>query len=392
MNRVDRVAAIAAALVLLIGMGFGRFAFTALYPLMVDEGRLTVDGGSYAASANYAGYLAGSLALGFIPFRSSLRICMFGAAATVFCLALLGLPLDEWAIIVVRGFAGIFSALALVGASHWLLHDRQYSGGAPIIFSGVVVGIVLSSEIIAAGRALAAQSAGIWMLLAAIALLLAITSYLMMRARIAAGLGPASAAAAPDKAPAESLLSANSIIWIYGLAGLGYIITATYLPLLVSTALGWEEPVHIWAVFGLGGVPSCFLWHAWHMRFGTRRVLMANLLVQAIGVALPAISDSPASYLASALLVGGTFMGTVVIVFPAARRVAETVRFNLFAVMTAAYGVGQIVGPLIANYLYLNWQSFDGALVLAALALAIGAAGCLDRKAGRAVHPSGSRP
>lgn len=380
MNRADRMAAVAAGLVLLIGMGFGRFAFTGLYPLMVLEGRLTVDGGSYAASANYAGYLAGALALGFILIRSSLRMCVFGAATTVIGLGLLGLPLADWLIILVRGLAGISSAIALVGASHWLIHDRHSPGGTPILFSGVGFGIVLSSEIIAAGRAFAVQSGGIWMLLGAVALLLAVVSYSLMTARAIAGGGHAGTEAAPANALTDSPLSANRIIWIYGLGGFGYIITATYLPLLVSTALRWEEPVHIWAVFGLGVIPSCFLWHAWHMRLGTRRCLMINLLAQAVGVALPAMAHSPIAYLASALLVGGTFMGTVVIVFPAARRVAGTVRFNIFAVMTAAYGVGQIVGPLLANLLYVRWGSFDGALVMAAFALALGAAGCFGGK------------
>lgn len=47
--------AIDAALIMAIGMGFGRFAFTAIYPHMVEEGVLSLHGGSLAASANYAG-------------------------------------------------------------------------------------------------------------------------------------------------------------------------------------------------------------------------------------------------------------------------------------------------------------------------------------------------
>ena len=54
---------VAAAIILVVGMGFGRFAFTGLYPLMVNEHILTIAGGSWAASANYAGYLVGALAL-----------------------------------------------------------------------------------------------------------------------------------------------------------------------------------------------------------------------------------------------------------------------------------------------------------------------------------------
>jgi hypothetical protein len=183
--------------------------------------------------------------------------------------------------------------------------------------------------------------------------------------------------------------SAARLIAIYGLAGFGYIITATYLPLLISQALGSVDPIHIWAAFGLGAVPSCFLWHALHMRWGTRRSLALNLVLQAAGVALPAFSHSPIAYLGSALLVGGTFMGSVTIVLPAARRVANTVRFNILAIVTASYGVGQIAGPLVANALFVRTQSFDSALLVAAFGLAAGAAGCFRRKGPVSTWPPG---
>jgi hypothetical protein len=389
MHRPERTAAVAAALVLVIGMGFGRFAFTGLYPLMVSEGQLTVDGGSYAASANYAGYLAGALLLGFLPGLSSRGMCLFATATTVLTLGVLGLPLPEWLIVTVRGLAGISSAIAMVAASHWLIHDRQHAGGAPALFAGVGIGILLSAEMIAAGRWLSMGSGGIWLLLALASLVLAVVSYALMRQ--AGAEGPtAPAQAVPEETASESLpIPAGRLIAIYGLAGFGYIITATYLPLLVRSALGSVDPVHVWAVFGLGAIPSCFLWHAWHVRWGTRRSLMVNLLAQAIGVALPAMAHSPVAYLGSALLVGGTFMGTVTIAMPAARRVAGTVRFNILAIMTAAYGIGQIVGPLVATALYARWQSFDASLVLAALTLVVAAAACIGR--GRAASRAPSR-
>ena len=40
---------------------------------------------------------------------------------------------------------------------------------------------------------------------------------------------------------------------------LGYIITATYLPLLMKSSLGAIDPLQVWAAFGLGAAPSCFL-------------------------------------------------------------------------------------------------------------------------------------
>ena len=61
MNNQSRQAlwlALAGSIVLMIGMGYGRFAFTGVLPLMLNEGLLTLHEGNLAASANYAGYLS----------------------------------------------------------------------------------------------------------------------------------------------------------------------------------------------------------------------------------------------------------------------------------------------------------------------------------------------
>jgi hypothetical protein len=44
MHNNQRMASVAGALVLVIGMGFGRFAFTGLHPLMTADGQITVEG------------------------------------------------------------------------------------------------------------------------------------------------------------------------------------------------------------------------------------------------------------------------------------------------------------------------------------------------------------
>jgi MFS family permease len=197
----------------------------------------------------------------------------------------------------------------------------------------------------------------------------------------------ATASAAHQHRPLHAL-GAWPLVASYGLAGLGYIITATYLPLLIHGALHDVNPLHIWAMFGLAAVPSCFLWHSVHERLGTRRAMQWNLVVQAVGVALPAINHSAAAYLASAVLVGGTFVGTVTIAVPAARHAAHLVRFNLVAAMTAAYGVGQIAGPLMASALMSHGGSFNGAMEIASAALLIAAGICEIRRLARPARPT----
>ena len=369
MSGVARLrAAIAAALILAIGMGFGRFAFTAIYPHMVEEGALSLRDGSLAASANYAGYLLGAILAMRARAHSAHRLCLWSVAGTALCLGVLALPMPVWLIVTVRGVAGVFSALAMVAASLWLLVQRGHGRGAPLLYAGVGAGIAVSAELLVLASQLGWHSAGMWLLLAGVTVL--------------AGLAAAPAIAASGQAtlaaPAQAAASALApvapwpLVLIYGLAGLGYIVTATYLPVLVGAALPGLNSAHVWAVFGLGAAPSCFLWHRLHERLGTRRALRLNLLLQALGVALPVLAPSAAGYLLSAVLVGGTFVGTVTIAMPAAQRAAvKAAKFgsNMMAIMTVVYGIGQIIGPVLAGSLYAQSHSFNSALLAAAGAL-----------------------
>lgn len=115
------------------------------------------------------------------------------------------------------------------------------------------------------------------------------------------------AATAQHEQAERPVREAWKLLLIYGLAGFGYIITATYLPLFLSGSLNAIDPVQIWAIFGLAAVPSCFLWHRLVIRLGYRRAFTLNLLIQAVGVILPAWSHTLPFCILSALLVGCTF-------------------------------------------------------------------------------------
>ncbi|PVZ20505.1 MULTISPECIES: YbfB/YjiJ family MFS transporter [unclassified Pseudomonas] len=359
----DLRSAIAAALVMAVAMGFGRFAFTGLYPVMVREGVISVSDGSLAASANYLGYLLGALVAARLSAARAHGWVLAGLAATVLGLAALAVAGTPWLVIAVRGVAGAFSALGMIAASLWLLQHRGHAQGAPVLYAGVGFGVALSAELLALGEWARLGPFGLWWLLAGAAMVLSLASLPWLHA------SPVEPVAAPARPGAPVPLVAWRLIGLYGLAGLGYIVTATYLPLLIEGALGTANPVHAWTVFGLGAAPSCLLWHRLHERLGTRRALALNLTVQGVGVLLPALGQAPLVYLASALMVGATFMGTVTIALPAARLVAGSSRLNMMAVMTAAYGVGQIAGPLLAGWLYARSHSFALSLVLAASAL-----------------------
>ncbi|HHV3916045.1 TPA: YbfB/YjiJ family MFS transporter [Klebsiella pneumoniae] len=410
MNNQSRQAlwlALAGSIVLMIGMGYGRFAFTGVLPLMLNEGLLTLHEGNLAASANYAGYLVGALLLARVQPGAATRLSIISAGLTIASLALLAWVSSPWIIITLRAVAGALSAITLIAGSLWLLEHMGHHHGAPLLYAGVGLGIFISAEGIALGHALNLTSQQIWLLCALCAgllLALAIRWLLIPPAALVrvshvetsspasgsdtrraawrllmvyglAGFGYIITATYLPLFLSGSLQSVDPVhLWaLFGLAGFGYIITATYLPLFLSGSLQSVDPVHLWALFGLAAAPSCLIWHKLVLKWGYRQALTRNLLVQALGVILPACSASLLFCVLSALLVGFTFMGTVTIALPKAKSLSHQVSFNMIAAMTALYGVGQIAGPLIAGALYQIAASFNPALYAAALALLIAA-------------------
>lgn len=356
-----------AALILAVGMGFGRFAFTAVYPYMVDEGLLNIHTASLAASANYGGYLLGALLAVRGRARHALWTCLGSAIGSVLCLAALIVISSPSGVVVTRAISGVFSALSMVATALWLFEHRRHLHGTPVLFGGVGLGIALSSELLVIGGFWRLGSRDLWFLLATTGALLSLAVVPGML-RAAGGVKDADVA---DEA--TEAVNSVPLLVIYGMAGFGYIITATYLPLLVTEAVKGVNPVQVWALFGLGAIPSCFLWHQVHQRLGTRRALAVNLCVQALGVAMPLVSATPFGYLLSALLVGATFMGTVTIAMPAAQHARVAVGRTLMAPMTVVYGLGQIAGPLAASTLYAQSHSFSSSLAAAAAVLVLAA-------------------
>ena len=53
--------ALAGMVALAVAMGIGRFAFTPILPMMLNDGVLDLPGASWLASANYLGYMLGAL-------------------------------------------------------------------------------------------------------------------------------------------------------------------------------------------------------------------------------------------------------------------------------------------------------------------------------------------
>jgi hypothetical protein len=76
---------------------------------------------------------------------------------------------------------------------------------------------------------------------------------------------------------------------------------------------------------------------------------------------------------ASALLVGGTFMVVTMVGMQEARRVAGPHSRPLIAAMTSAFAAGQIAGPLVVSALAARGAGFAPALCIAGTVLLLSA-------------------
>src|SRR5262249_30676431 len=164
------------------------------------------------------------------------------------------------------------------------------------------------------------------------------------------------------------------LVFCHGALGLGYIIPATFLPVMakqiVSDPLwfGWA-----WPVFGVAAAVSTLLASRLARFMAYRSVWILGNVVMAPGVLVPLVEPGLAGVVLAAVCVGGTFMVNTMAGLQEARRVAGSYARILMAAMTSAFALGQIAGPLLVSALTRSRSGFSAALVAAAIPLVIAA-------------------
>ncbi len=361
-------------------MGIGRFVYTPILPGMMDELGLSAADAGLIASANYLGYLIGAVlcAGGWAHGRERLIVLTAIAASAIFCV-LMGLTDNFAAFLLIRFAAGFASAFTLVFLVTIVFSHLAAAGRSDLQamhFSGVGLGIVLSA-LMNGALVLANQpwQAG-WLWSGAISAVAFFAVMALVRD------GPA-LTGEPRREPALLRTPAMTrIIWSYGLFGFGYIVTATFLVAIVRSGEGgrlFESAV--WLVAGLSIPPANFLWARLSRRVGLPLVVALGCLVEAVGVMASVTIGGYAGPLIAAALLGGTFVAITALGLQMARQLAGDSPRRALALMTAAFGTGQIIGPLVAGGLADASGSYFYASVIASLCLV--ASGWLAWDAGR---------
>ncbi len=366
-------AALGGLIAMAAGVGIGRFVYTPILPPMIEALGLSKSEAGLIASSNFLGYLLGALLAATPWLPGPRRAWLLGAlAASALTTGGMGLTTSLAPFLAMRFAGGMASALVLILASALVL-ERLAEAGRPrlsaVHFAGVGSGIAVSALAVAL-LLMAGQSwQSLWLTSGALSLAATIAVVLLIPDR------PEPARPAGRQQRPAAAGSLPRLIGAYGLFGFGYVITATFLVTIVRTTpeIRPLEPV-IWVVFGLSAAPSVAVWARIANRVGIQTSFAVACLVEAAGVLASVVWPSTAGVFLAAILVGGTFMGLTALGLVRARGLAAGDPHRTLALMTGAFGTGQIVGPAFAGMLYdrlgsLTVPSFTaaGALVLAAI-------------------------
>ncbi|HEV2320907.1 MAG TPA: YbfB/YjiJ family MFS transporter [Gammaproteobacteria bacterium] len=365
--------ALAGALMLAVAMGVGRFAFTPLLPMMQKDQGLSLILGGWLATSNYLGYFLGAYTAAWLRATPG-KIIAFSLLATAVLTA--GMAFTELPVfwILLRGLAGVASAWVLVFTSAWALH-RLAAADAPglrgLLFGGVGFGIMLAGLLCMLFLRWDWSAERSWFALGVAALLIS----LLALPAFGAGASSEVAVATGARISADPRQVLGTAL-AYGVFGFGYIIPATFLPAMAKQRLsdpalfGWA-----WPVFGFAGLVSTLVAGRLMLRYSNRRVWGVSHLVMGVGVIVPVLLQGLAGILLAALCVGGTFMVITAAGIQEARRLAPHDPSRLMARFTAAFAIGQILGPLCVSLLPKGSGSLTTLLIAAAaLLLASGVA------------------
>jgi len=371
-------------LLLVIAMGISRFAFTPILPFMrIDEG-LSFEEGGYLASSNYIGYFVGALGAGFI-YRNKKNFLLITVVLNILSIFIMGLTHSFAFWILLRFIAGTTSGFIFVLTSSIIMdylatHFQTRLSG--FLFSGIGIGIAISGLFVPFIEGIWDWE-GTWLGLSILSTLFLISTIILWK-NISIQNGE------KVKKTKDTKILQGFMPWLimaYGLEGLGYIITGTFLVDIIYNIESLRSFASFsWVIAGIAAAPAAPIWMMLISKYSTVKVLSMAYILQVIGILLPVLTQSAWSVLLSAFLFGFTFVGIVSLSTAYARELFPKQSGVVVSALTTAYALGQIIGPILASSAESYFNSFKapltfaGSIVTVALAILLVGKWYSDRK------------
>ncbi|MDR0219730.1 MAG: MFS transporter [Enterobacteriaceae bacterium] len=367
-------------LALVVAMGIGRFTFTPQVPLMIAESQFTLTQAGIVAAFNYLGYFAGSYdamrAQRFVEYR--LWAGLWGAVIITLLSSLLDGPVLHS---IARFFIGWASGWTLVLVAAWAneaLAKLNRPGLSAAVFAGTGIGILISGMLAVGMQSWAMSASQAWLVYGILALLCSLyaSRYLPRRGEFQR---PQTVAGAVTQAFTLTA-KIKRLVWSYCLAGFGYILPATFLSQMASERFpGSLFAQFVWPIFGGASVIGIILGILLRHVSTTQVRLAVTLWLQALGILMAEVLPGMSGLIIGALLVGGGFMCVVQLALLHGRELSPHHAQYMAGLLTTAYAVGQLVGPMLSAISTWLTGKLEPALYVAFIGLVIAGALVFNR-------------
>lgn len=371
---LDRAKVIAAGVFsLILTVGIARFAYTPLLPTMIEDAGLSHFWGGWLATINYVGYLGGALlSMSIKDLAVKDRLYRLGLIMAIATTAAMGLTDNIWLWAILRFLSGLSSAAGMLLASglvmHWLMR-HGYRAELGVHFAGLGLGIALAAITVWGMEQMLPWDTQ-WLILAAIGLALLIPAWGWLPSPKHTA---ATAKTQPHSATQLSPFFMRMFLAAYFFAGIGYVITATFIVAIVEDLPGLKGQGPLaFLILGLAAAPAGALWDLSARRFGYVPTLILAMFLQVPAIIMPILIPGLVSVLLSTMLFGATFMGVVSLVLTMGGLLYPAQPAKLMGKMTLSYGAAQILAPALAAQLAAISGNYNASLYLPAASVALG--------------------
>lgn len=371
---IERIKVLTAGVIsLMLMLGVARFAYTPLLPLMQQQASLGISEGGWLASINYMGYFTGVLIAASIS-NMMLKDRLYRLGIIVAIVSTLGMALTSnfWVWSLMRYLAGLSSAAGILLGSglilNWLIR-HHYRSELGIHFAGAGLGIAFCSYVVSVMTPQFDWREQ-WFALTLLGVFMAIPAWYWLPKPKDSHLMK-SGEALVDNPPSTAYL--RLFIAAYMCAGVGYVISATFIVAIVNQQNPLaDEGTLVFMVLGLAAAPACIIWDLIARKTGDLNALALAFAVHTLGIVLPVFDTRSTAAYISAVLFGGTFIGIVSLVLTMAGRLYPSAPSKMMGKMTISYGIAQIVAPAITGQIAEMGGSYRDGLTMAGAFMVVG--------------------
>lgn len=339
---------------------FGRFVFTPLMPYFIDDGILNLTQSTDLASINYLGYFIGAIiAIILSSPKYTKFLILSNLTISIISTILQCFTADFNHLLALRLFNGIANGTVFVLAPAFVLewlHQHNKSHLSGYMYFGVSLGLVITGLLV---NLTAEHFQGItrWQPIAIIATILGVLSFIRLLSL------QVKLPEVKNKTNTPPLFNSSTtpLFFAYLGAGLGYILPMTFLPTLAYQL----NPQHtfnpyIWTIVSISCLITTPLWNILGHRLSDYSTLNITYILQAIGILSLLIFQNMLGIMLCAMLIGGSFLGSVMCTQRYARHLQPLQGIKLSACLISIYSIAQLIAPILTKY----WLLAGGSLYL----------------------------